>query len=209
MKTPKLFNNNLKNKVITMEMLEVALYSINKRAKNCRDKKNEYYIKSRGFNANYNYENVDKYKEQEQSYYQQKDFLIKKLLQPRCIHKESVIKSRRVRYYEYEDNYSKFQDQAIYENEYFDKEAEGYISFIDVIVKENIDNYYLFYKTKNYSFHIPISNEEAQDYMDNNCDIVSINQLTTEGKEITELLSIQFVNKLMELVQKEDFIFIP
>lgn len=33
MKTPKRFTDNLKNRVITKEMLGVALYSVNKRAK--------------------------------------------------------------------------------------------------------------------------------------------------------------------------------
>lgn len=42
MKTPKRFTDNLKNRVITKEMLGVALYSVNKRAKNCRDKERSY-----------------------------------------------------------------------------------------------------------------------------------------------------------------------
>lgn len=43
MKTPKIYQENLKNKIVTKQMLIDALYSVNKRAKNYRDKNREYY----------------------------------------------------------------------------------------------------------------------------------------------------------------------
>lgn len=42
MRTPKEYSENLKNGIITAEMLEACLFSVNKRAKNCRDKIREY-----------------------------------------------------------------------------------------------------------------------------------------------------------------------
>ena len=42
MKTPKHYNDNLKNNIITEEMFSDCLYSVNKRAKNYRDKAHEY-----------------------------------------------------------------------------------------------------------------------------------------------------------------------
>lgn len=49
MKTPTKFAKNLKNNIVTFEMFIGALYSINKRAKNCRDRVRdlnvEYYHK--------------------------------------------------------------------------------------------------------------------------------------------------------------------
>ena len=42
MQTPKEYIKNLNNKIITDEMLSDALFSVNKRAKNWRDKKNQY-----------------------------------------------------------------------------------------------------------------------------------------------------------------------
>ena len=42
MKTPKQWYENLKIGLITDDMLEAALYSVNKRAKNYRNKKREY-----------------------------------------------------------------------------------------------------------------------------------------------------------------------
>ena len=42
MRTPAAYNNNLKNHIITMQMLVDCLYSSSKRAKNWRDKQREY-----------------------------------------------------------------------------------------------------------------------------------------------------------------------
>lgn len=37
METPRIYSRNIKKGIITRDMLEAALYSVNKRAKNCRD----------------------------------------------------------------------------------------------------------------------------------------------------------------------------
>ena len=42
MKTPKLYNNLFNEKKITNEIIAECVYSVNKRAKNYRDKINEY-----------------------------------------------------------------------------------------------------------------------------------------------------------------------
>jgi len=42
METPRAWKNNLKDGVITLEMVEACLYSINKRAKNYRDLARNY-----------------------------------------------------------------------------------------------------------------------------------------------------------------------
>ena len=42
MRTPKEYTNNIKNYIITKQMLLDCLYSSNKRAKNWRDKEREY-----------------------------------------------------------------------------------------------------------------------------------------------------------------------
>lgn len=42
MRTPAAWTKNIRNGIITDEMLEAALFSVNKRAKNYRDKKREY-----------------------------------------------------------------------------------------------------------------------------------------------------------------------
>lgn len=47
MRTPKEYTANIKNGIITAPMLTDCLYSVNKRAKNWRDKEREYRYKRR------------------------------------------------------------------------------------------------------------------------------------------------------------------
>lgn len=42
MRTPKEYSENMKNSIITMEMLGDCLFSVNKRAKNCRDQERKF-----------------------------------------------------------------------------------------------------------------------------------------------------------------------
>ena len=70
MKISKEYSKNLKNKIITSNMLYDSIFSLNKRAKNCRDKKNQYSW------TKYYYGYFEKMNE----YYNQKDFLIKDMV---------------------------------------------------------------------------------------------------------------------------------
>lgn len=75
MKTPKEYNDNFKKGIITRDMLEACLYSVNKRAKNCRDKELEirdYYRFSRY--AYDKYHNEDKYRNQKKDIINKKKF---------------------------------------------------------------------------------------------------------------------------------------
>ena len=66
MKTKKIFTQNLQKGIITTEMLGMAIYSMNKRAKNCRDRQayyRELRISSRYCHSHY----YDKYHRDEQS----------------------------------------------------------------------------------------------------------------------------------------------
>jgi hypothetical protein len=47
MRTPKEYTKNLERRIITKEMLQDCLLSVNKRAKNCRDKEREYHNRYR------------------------------------------------------------------------------------------------------------------------------------------------------------------
>lgn len=58
MRTPKEYMNNIKVGIITDKMLAESLFSVNKRAKNCRDKEREYR------NSYDIYNNCEKYREQ-------------------------------------------------------------------------------------------------------------------------------------------------
>lgn len=98
-------------------------------------------------------------------YYNQKDFLIKKFLKPKLIHKQKI---------------------------------ESYYGEVKYL-------YFLYYEMSKGSFHSPITKEIIKkDYPDLKIERID-DDFYTQGKEIEELLSVQFVNKLIELVKTNDF----
>lgn len=208
MEIPKEFLSNIESRVITEEMLELTLHSINKRAKNCRDKKKEYYLKGKKTGHEIDFNTSDKYKEQEKEYYLQKVFLLKELLKPNCIHESMNEVEKRVRYFNYDQEFFDFQDRAIYCSDYFDKKLGEYVEFIDVVTVERIKQHYLFYETTNYSFHLPIE-EELERVMDNNNinKIIEIN-LETKGQDVKELIPIEFIKEIVKLVESKEYRFI-
>ncbi|MDU1350575.1 hypothetical protein [uncultured Clostridium sp.] len=209
MRTPKRFIENIKNRIVTEEMLGMVLYSINKRAKNCRDKKKEYYQKGKMSGYDLYFKSVDDYKEKEQEYYRQKDFLLRRLLKPKCIHEVVCQRERRVRYYDYEEEYERLLDKAVYSNGYMDRELKDYVEFIDVIEIDEEYKYYLFYEVDRFVFHIPVQFSEVEEELVRGIlKKVTIENLETHGKEITELLSVQFVKKVISLVENEKFRFV-
>ena len=58
--------------------------------------------------------------------------------------------------------------------------------------------YYLFYDLGNHSFHTPIYQSDLEKYP--SLKIEDIDDLVTYGDEIRELISIQFVQKVLELI---------
>ena len=78
MRTNSEYQKNLRNKIITTSMLEDALFSVNKRAKNYRDAKRECRYSQKYYNSA---------EGKEQKFYEKKDKLLK-LIEPICIHKE-------------------------------------------------------------------------------------------------------------------------
>jgi hypothetical protein len=90
MKTNKEWTKNLKNKIITEDVIDMVLFSLNKRAKNCREKKKENYQKSQNVYGKWKeiYHNAcKKYKEKEMEYYEEKSYVLKTLFKPIEKHK--------------------------------------------------------------------------------------------------------------------------
>ena len=158
MKTPAEFTKNLKNNIITQEMLETALLSVNKRAKNMRD--NQYYY----YNIHDRYGNAENAKAKKLEFYKKKEFLLR-LLKPCCIHKEIVQKHR-----------------------------------------HSAPVYYLFYQLGDHSFHSPITEGNIKKYYPN-LEIKQV-ELDTSGKDINDLVSIQFVEKLIKLIKSKNYQYI-
>lgn len=187
MKTPKIYSDNLKNGIITKDMLVDCLYSINKRAKNYRDQ--EYKYRDSYF------ETKEKYRRNKELSYQQKDTLLK-LFSPNCIHREKY--SPKTRIYDYDYDYDKYINEGnfIYKNEYYNRDLKEFVEFIDVILPAY--RYYLFYDFEKCSFHSPIYEQNLDEY--SHLEIKDIRTLITSGKNINELLSCQFVSKVLDLI---------
>lgn len=76
MKTPAKYTKNLQQGIITDEMLEMALFSVNKRAKNWRDKKREYRNINRYYRGYCRYDNSVKAEQEETTMYHRKEELL-------------------------------------------------------------------------------------------------------------------------------------
>lgn len=207
MRTPSEYTKNLKNRVITEEMLIDCLYSSNKRAKNYRDKEREYREYYRYNRYAYDkYDNIERCHTKKQEYYEQKEQLLS-VVEPTCIHKEHF-GFEKIRIYDYQEEYKKNRKRFVWENCYFDRELGREVWFGDVLDKTSpIYHYYLFYDingTK--TFHSPISESDIEKY---NLNIIEIDQLETEGHDISNLISNQFVKKMLELIHSGDYTYVP
>lgn len=60
--------------------------------------------------------------------------------------------------------------------------------------EETITEYFLYYRIGTYSFHHPIHTNELSKY---DLPIKELSDLTTEGKDVDELLSVQFCDKVL------------
>lgn len=214
MKTPKSYLDNLQNHIITKQMLLDCLYSSNKRAKNWRDKEQEIRDDTR-LKQSYNHYYYDKYHNEEnartkkETYYKQKEIMLS-LLTPVCIHRELYGYERR-RIYDYENDYKKYKKEFVWENEFYDRDNEMWISFGDIELKDNPKyHYYLFYDIGDkHTFHTPINKEDVAAYVNKyQIQIVDIDQLETFGKDVNDLISNQFVSKLIKLVESGNYTYI-
>lgn len=206
MKTPKNYSKNLENRIITKEMLSDCLVSVNKRAKNHRDKQIEMmqYRKSyRHFHDKYHTESEAREKKKE--YYEMKETLLS-VLQPTYIHKERY-EYEKVRLYEFDEGYMERKEDNHYSASGFDYNPEKrkhgkYIEYYDKNKPKY--HYYLFYNLgTNNTFHSPIKEEQIDEY---DLEVVEINRLKTRGKDINDLISVPFVKKVLRLIRSGNYI---
>lgn len=205
MRTPKQWSENVRKGIITDEMLESALFSVNKRAKNYRDKKREY--------SHYRYAIYD-YSEQAENkmneMYSKKDKLLS-LIPPVCIHVEyqNSHSTDRVEIGDNVEPYLRF----IYSGEithfgsyirrnnygdlYDDYDTER-VYFFDHTKQPLQKAYYLFRVLGDHSFHTPIDKGDLKNYQD--LPVINIDSLITQGESVLELCSMQFVDKIIALI---------
>lgn len=206
MRTPKRYTDLIKNKKITNQIIAECIYSVNKRAKNYRDKIKDY--KQGGF-YKYKEDNIENAKEQKQKYYSMKEDLLLNF-SPKLIHKKyDGEKIQRV--YSYQKNYTKLYNEKINdiikENSYYDYDKNKEVDFFDYKLGEKKYLYFLYYEIGEYSFHTPISEERAE--KNTELEIKEIDEnFQTHGADIVDLLSTQFVQKVIDLLDSEDYTII-
>jgi hypothetical protein len=192
METPQKYKENIEKGIITQEILAACLYSVNKRAKNCRDKEREYRSRYR----HSRYDTAETYRWKKEEYYRQKEIFLS-LLEPDCIHVEK--QQRRLTIYEGDERFATF-DQ-LYEVVYRSNVGRKYYT-----VSIPFDKYYLFYDLGAYSFHTPIEECDLSKYPD--LDQVRIDGLHTHGKDILDLVSTQFVEKVLKLIASKNYTYV-
>lgn len=202
MKTPKEYSRLIKEGIITPQMLSDCLYSANKRAKNYRDK--EMYQRDRGKYNPYwfdKFDNEKKYRDLKEEYYRKKDRMLS-IVEPTCIHREDQIE--KVRYYDYEDYFYQINEseKVVHSGEYFDRETGEYVQFVDLYEKTG-DRYYLYYDLGyGHSFHKPIQSPDNYQLP-----IVDIESLKTYGSNTDDLISAQFVDKVINLIESNQYTY--
>lgn len=216
MRTPKKWSENIKKGIITDEMLESALFSVNKRAKNYRDKKREY---SHYRYARYNYS--EQAEEKMNEMYGKKDKLLS-LIPPVCIHVEyqNSHNTNRVEIGDSVEPYLRYiysgeithfgsyvrrnRHGGWYDDWYDDYDTE-YVCFFDHAKQPFQKAYYLFRVLGDHSFHSPIDKSDLENYKD--LPVISIDSLITHGESVLELCSMQFVDKIIALIDSGSYTY--
>ena len=206
MRTPKRYTDLIKNKKITNQIIAECIYSVNKRAKNYRDKIEDY--KQAGF-YRYKENNIENAKEQKEKYYSMKEDLLLNF-SPKLIHKQYAGEKRQ-RVYSYQKNYEKLYNEKrndiVWENSYYDYDRNKEVEFFDYSLGEKKYLYFLYYEIGEYSFHTPITEERVE--KNTQLEIKEIDEnFQTHGADIVDLLSTQFVQKVIDLLDSGDYTII-
>lgn len=203
MKTPKLYNDLINEKKITNEIIAECVYSVNKRAKNYRDKIKEY---KNGRSHQHLESNIEKAEEEMGKYYQLKEEFLK-VFTPNLIRKQ-FIGEKKKRVYSYEKNYEKLlkekTNDIFWKNSYYDYDKDMEIEFFDYHLGTKKYLYFLYYEIGEYSFHSPVSEKIAESNTELEIQEIDEN-FKTHGSKIEGLLSMQFVKKVLELLKSEDY----
>jgi len=129
---------------------------------------------------------------------------------PKLVHKQYVGEKRQ-RVYSYQKNYEKLYNEKrndiVWENSYYDYDRNKEVDFFDYSLGEKKYLYFLYYEIGEYSFHTPITEERAE--KNTELEIKEIDEnFQTHGADIVDLLSTQFVQKVIDLLDSGDYTII-
>ena len=122
------------------------------------------------------------------------------------IHKQ-FIGEKKHRVYSYEKNYEKLYNEKrnaiVWENSYYDYGTNKEIEFFDYSLGRKEYLYFLYYEIAEYSFHSPIDEKRAKN---SQLEIKEIDEdFQTRGADIVDLLSKQFVQKVIDLLESGEY----
>lgn len=206
MELPEEYWENLRNGIITYEMLDTALFSLNKRAKNWRDvkreRKKEAYASASlfGFEIENSIEDAEK---MEKEMYDKKMELLT-IIPPVCIHKEFAGYSKAC-VYDTNAQYDSLYLNALFHNGVSDKgtaylgnEAHQYF----LMETTPRYRYYLVRYMGKHAFHTPIRKEEVRNY---DLPVYLTAPIKTVGKAERELAPMEFVEEMLQLVRSGNY----
>lgn len=205
MKTPKKYTKNLESGIITKSMLSDCLYSVNKRAKNARDKVRELKGASSEDCCTQNNNNIKYHEKKMDEYYAIKKRLLSAVT-PTCIHREFLgFEKERIYDYEYK-KYKEALKDAVWQNSYFDYEKNRRVRFCDI---EKYDcpkyQYYLYYDLVEHGFHSPEDSSIISEYF--YLPIIEVGAIDTTGRDPKDLVSIQFVKEVLKIIEGGNYIY--
>lgn len=203
MKTPKLYNDLINEKKITNEIIAECVYSVNKWAKNYRDKIKEY---KNGRSHQHLESNIEKAEEEMGKYYQLKEEFLK-VFTPNLIHKQFIGEKKKeyiVMKKTMRNCWKKKLMIFFGKNSYYDYDKDMEIEFFDYHLGTKKYLYFLYYEIGEYSFHSPVSEKIAESNTELEIQEIDEN-FKNHGSKIEGLLSMQFVKKVLELLKSEDY----
>lgn len=211
METPEVFDELLSKGIITEDMLGAALFSLNKRAKNYRNQKRKgkksIYAQAKLFGFD-NPDDPDEAKKMEKEMYRKKELLLR-IVEPVCIHKELAGYKKEYIYDKDRDDYADIFIDSIFHNRVLDRgicRKEGQDIRFFVRRGEPYYRYYFFRCVGDHTYHTPTDQETA---LNSGLPIHMINEIKTEGEKEEKLISEEFVDKIITLVESGQFSYIP
>ena len=197
--TPKFYTDNINNKIITEEMLEQCLYSVNKRAKNHRDRAREV----RQMYRNDWYGTADHEYELSDEMYHIKDLLLK-IVEPVKAHCTIRSTTRRFEYDEFDMDSFKDDYHVITYEEYYNWSGVRMCE-----VEYEFKECFLLYKIGNHTFHTPVDEDDEyyQSFIKSG-KVEELHDFTTYGADVSDLISMQFVKKLVRLIESGNYTYI-
>ena len=160
MRTPKNYTQLLNAKKVTNEMIAECIYSVNKRAKNYRDKIRKY--KDDRYNR-YTARNIENAEDEMEKYYTMKEEMLT-VFEPSLIHEQYVGEEKK-RLFSTEEAYDKLlqekSNDIIWKSGYRDENSIE-VKFFDYKLDRKKYLYFLVYEIGKSSFHLPISEQKAK-----------------------------------------------